>query len=143
MNTMRLSIPVTVLLCLCVEPSSSFSYGLQTSIRTFGTTDSYGLTKGLRDTSLAETPEPLETDSKPETAVDVEIAIPEIMATIRAAENDAREARMAARTAAQTPNDATNDIAPEVLDATMNIITSENDARKALLAELMAAESKQ
>jgi len=106
----------------------------------------YGQTKGLRDTSLAVTPEPLETTSTvvEETVVDnVEIAIPKIMATIRAAENDAREARMAAQAAAQTPTDATTDIASEVLDATMNIITSENDARKALLAELMAAESKQ
>jgi len=105
-----------------------------------------GLTKGLRDTSLAVTPEPLETTSTvvEETVVDnVEIAIPKIMATIRAAENHAREARMAAQAATQTPTDATTDIASEVLDATMNIITSENDARKALLAELMAAESKQ
>eukprot|EP00592_Proboscia_alata_P007152 CAMPEP_0194359566 /NCGR_PEP_ID=MMETSP0174-20130528/6818_1 /TAXON_ID=216777 /ORGANISM="Proboscia alata, Strain PI-D3" /LENGTH=417 /DNA_ID=CAMNT_0039130519 /DNA_START=153 /DNA_END=1406 /DNA_ORIENTATION=- len=171
MNIMRLSIPVMVLLCF-MEPSSSFSYGMQTktSTRTFGTRTnteifmqpvkkSYGLTKGLRDTSLSETPEP-STDANndsvvqdEETVVDsnVEIAIPDIMATIRAAENDAREARMAAASA-QTPTDATNtdaitetsapavegELAAGVLDATMNIITSENDARKALLAELMA-----
>mmetsp|Transcript_6314 Transcript_6314/g.7233 ORF Transcript_6314/g.7233 Transcript_6314/m.7233 type:complete len:172 (+) Transcript_6314:258-773(+) len=171
MNIMRLSIPVMVLLCF-MEPSSSFSYGMQTSTRTFGTTrteifmqpvkKSYGLTKGLRDTSLSETPEP-STDANndsvvqdEETVVDVEIATADIMATIRAAENDAREARMAAASA-PIPTDVTNtdavtetsapavegDITPEVLDATMNIITSENDARKALLAELMAAESKQ
>mmetsp|Transcript_6316 Transcript_6316/g.7237 ORF Transcript_6316/g.7237 Transcript_6316/m.7237 type:complete len:413 (+) Transcript_6316:258-1496(+) len=166
MNIMRLSIPVMVLLCF-MEPSSSFSYGMQTSTRTFGTTrteifmqpvkKSYGLTKGLRDTSLSETPEP-STDANndsvvqdEETVVDVEIATADIMATIRAAENDAREARMAAASA-QTPTDATNtdaitetsapavegELAAGVLDATMNIITSENDARKALLAELMA-----